>query len=98
MANNYSAEKTWADLAQSAAISSENVRQTITVAEKEYQEWQMFRDSRDNTTIATALSKTAAEIADMDAAFSAGHELYQHMNNVVSSQSDYGFALRKFNR
>ena len=61
-----------------------------------YKEWQNFRAGRTNLEIATALSVTETEIADLDACFAALLKLYDYADNQVPTQADYFYSLRKF--
>ena len=68
-----------------------------------YDEWQSFRNSRDNATIAVDLTAQGGrpvaetEVADMDAAFSAFDSMMRYLDNDTPPPGvDQGFALRVF--
>ena len=92
----YNADQTWTDLSRDTQNASRNLINVLTQGLTAYDEWQSFRASRTNAAIATALSRTEAEVADMDSAYAAMKAAYDYMNNQTPSQSDYFFSLRKF--
>lgn len=66
-----------------------------------YDEWQSFRNARTNAAIATDLTATSgriiveAEVADMDAAFSAFDSIRRYLDNDTPPAGiDQGFAIR----
>lgn len=93
----YNTDKTWDDLVKELGSDARNAIQHLEVGLRQYNEWQSFRAGRDNATIATALTRTSGEIAEMDAAYAAFKDLYDFANNVVSpTQGDRLFSLRVF--
>lgn len=98
MANYYLPDLTWADLTQAASQVSQNMRDTLQRGVEEYNEWQRFRAGRDNATIASAIGKTAGQVADLDACYSAMKNIYDYANNLTPAQGDYLFSLRQFSR
>jgi len=64
---------------------------------EDYYNWQTFRAARSNAEIATALGKDEADIAALDAVFSAGKEMHDFANNVAGpTQGDRFYQLRVF--
>ena len=93
----YNAELTWDELVKILASTCRNEIQQLEVGLREYNEWQSFRAGRTNAAIATALSKPEADIANMDAAYSAFKETYDFANNVASpAQGDRLYSMRLF--
>ena len=93
----YNADLNWSELSKDAAVHARQLQGVMRDALNAYDEWQNFRNSRDNATIATALGRTTAEVAEMDSCFSAFKEIYDFANNVASpSQGDRLFSMRKF--
>lgn len=92
----YNNDLSWEDLSRIAGNNSNNVMATLGEGKRQYDEWQSFRAGRTNAQIATALARTEAEVAEMDACFAAMLALFNYGNNGVPTQSDYFFSLRKF--
>lgn len=93
----YNADLTWADLVTSLQNTGRNFSTSVREALNQYNEWQSFRAGRTDAAIATALGRTAAEIADMDAAFAAFKVTHDFLDNVAGPVAgDRFFALRKF--
>ena len=85
----YNNELTWGNLVGQAAISDGAAKQAIINGEEAYQEWTSFAGARANVQIATALTAlgrttTAAEVAELRAAFDALHAVYQFVTNVAA--------------
>lgn len=105
MANYFAKDKRWEDLTQAASQISENLREAITRAKKEYEEFQLFVDSRTAGNIASALvtagdtGVVAGDVTKMIDAFDAMNEIYDFANNAVpAAQGDRFALLRQFNR
>lgn len=94
----YNDDTVWADWVRLLEQHGRNVISAITDGRwRGYDEWQNFRAGRDNATIATALGRTEAEVADMDAAFAVFLHLENYLtNNSPATGQDHAFALRKF--
>ena len=93
----YNADKTWDDLSATASSGSADMINVLYSGENLYQEWLSFSAGRTNAQIATALSRTETEVAEMGAAFAAFKEIYDFANNVASpSPGDRFFSMRKF--
>lgn len=96
MAEFYNNDLSWDTLARNCHYASRDLKVALNNGIDAYNEWQSFRAGRTNAEIATALSRTETEVAEMDAALSACKILYDGANNVAISQSDYMYSLRKF--
>lgn len=93
----YLDETTWNDHCNAAAAGCRQMIEALNRGLEQYNAWQTFRAARDNATIATALGKTEAEIADLDAGFSALKELHDFASNVASpTQGDRFYSMRHF--
>ena len=92
----YNADLTWGDLSYKAGQQAQNTIATLNESLNQYNEWQSFRAGRTNAQIATALSRTESEVAEMDACFAALKELYDYANNLTPSQGDRFYSMRKF--
>lgn len=92
----YNPDKTWDVLAREAGGFAKTLIQVLVNGEEAYNEWQSFRAGRTNLEIATALSRTETEVAELDACYAALKMLYDYANNQTPSQSDYFYSLRKF--
>ena len=92
----YNADKTWENLAADAGYFAKSYIQILSNGNDAYNEWQSFRAGRTNLEIATALGRTEAEVAEMDASYSAMKLIYDYANNQTPTQSDYLYSLRKF--
>jgi hypothetical protein len=77
----YNADLTWSDLAITAGRAGKQLSTSLREALAEYDEWQSFRAGRTNAQIATALSRTESEVADLDACFAAFKELYDYSSD-----------------
>ncbi len=92
----YNDDLTWTDLSKIAGQQAFDIISTLTSGMNNYNEWQSFKAGRTNAAIATALGKTEAQVAEMDACFSAFVELYNAANNVATYTGDRFYSLRKF--
>lgn len=92
----YNADLTWVDLMNVLGNHARNVMTALREGEAQYNEWQSFRAGRANADIATALSRTSAEVAEMDSAFAAFKMLADCANNQAPVQGSYLYSLRKF--
>ena len=97
----YNPLKTFDQLVTQFEPKGASLLKAIREGKGEYDEWQSFRASRTDADIATALSGTsgrtitAAEVADMDAAFSAFDSMKRYLDNDTPPAGiDQGFALR----
>lgn len=99
----YNPDKTFNQLVLDFEPKGLALLKAIREGQAAYDEWQSFRGSRDDATIATDLTAletdgrtiTAADVAAMDAAFSAFDSIrrYQDMDTPPPG-IDHGFALR----
>ena len=96
MSDYYNNDLTFDMLARHAHDGARQLIKGLNDGLNAYNEWQSFRAGRTNAEIATVLSRTETEIAEMDACFSALKMLYDYANNQTPSQSDYFFSMRKF--
>ncbi len=92
----YNADLTWALLANIAGTTAETLKNALLHGKDQYDEWQSFRAGRDNATIGVALGRTVVEVAEMDACYAAFKELHDCANNVIVTQQDRYFSMRKF--
>lgn len=92
----YDNDVTWTDLVGDLEFYAGDIKTSLLAGHEQYQEWLMFRDGRDNATIATALSVDESAIADAEYAFSAMEELYMAATNGVIIQANRLDALRRF--
>jgi hypothetical protein len=92
----YNADKTWIELSGAAGTMARSLIQVVDLGLNEYNEWQSFRAGRTNAQIATALSRTETEIAELDACYAAFLTAHNALNNVAITQGDYYYSLRKF--
>lgn len=92
----YNADMVWSDWTKELGSVARNSIQHLEVGLRAYNEWQSFRAGRTNAAIATALSRTESEIAEMDSAFAALKALHDCANNVAVSQGDRLYSLRIF--
>lgn len=99
----YNVDKTWeAHVGQLEPVAT-NLLSTIRDGKALYDEWQSFRNARTNADIAIDLTALGgrtvaeAEVADMDAAFSAFDSIMRYLDNDTPPAAiDQGFALRVF--
>lgn len=92
----YNGDLTWSDLSYKAGQYAANLIAVLNSGLNEYNEWQSFRAARSNADIATTLGKTEGQVAEIDACYAALKELYDAANNVVISQGDRFYSMRKF--
>lgn len=93
----YDPDMTWADLEGKAQREARSLLNGLKNGREVYREWLSFRDGRSDATIATALSKTEAEITDLRKCFLAMDEIWDFADNVASPiQGDRLADLRKF--
>ncbi len=99
----YNVDKTWEALVKDLEPVADNLLGVIREGKGRYDEWQSFRNGRDNATIATDLTALGSravaetEVADMDAAFSAFDSIMRYLDNDTPPAGiDQGFALRVF--
>ena len=93
----YDGDVTWNNVAGRAEQYARAMIKLLNEAKEEYTNWQTFRDSRTNAQIATALSKTETEIADLDACYAVFADLHGFADNDPSpTQQDRLYALRRF--
>ena len=92
----YNGDITWADMSKIAGQQAADLIYALNAGLNNYNEWQSFRAGRTNAVIATALSKTETEIAEIDACFAAFKEMFDAANNVAVSQLDRLYSMRKF--
>lgn len=92
----YNGDKTWADLVRELGTQGKTLLRCLRDSEHLYDDWLSFKDSRSNADIATALSRTEAEIAEMDAAFLALQKLFDYAANGTPTQKDYFADIMKF--
>lgn len=92
----YNGDLTWEDNSNRAGRAARGLLAALSTGVELYNEWQSFRGGRTNAQIATALSRTEAEIADLDSCFAACLTVHSFTNNGAEPQGDYDFALRKF--
>lgn len=92
----YNASKTWSDLDKECSNASVSMKNCILRGKDLYDEWQSFRDNRTNAQIATALSVTETQVADMDSAYSALWHIWNFAGNGTPTQGNYLYALRVF--
>lgn len=92
----YNADLTWTDLSVILKQHGGAVMQVLINGKAQYDEWQSYRAGRSDADIATALGRTSAEVADMDAAFASLLNLYNYLTNVSQTAGDHAFSLRKF--
>lgn len=92
----YNDDLTWDDVANKAGSRGNDLISALLQGQREYDEWQSFRAGRTNAQIATALSRTETEVAELDSCYSAFKALNDYANNQTPSQSDYYFSMRKF--
>lgn len=96
MTEYYNNDLSWDTLARKCHDPADQLIRHMLNGLNAYNEWQSFRGGRTNAEIATALSRTETEVAEMDSAFSALKAIYDYANNQTPSQSDYLYSLRKF--
>ena len=93
----YDPDTGWSNWARQAEMNASNAIRFLREWEEVYNDWQTFRASRSDADIATALGKTEAEIADLDACFAAFKEIYDFADNDASpTQGDRLYSLRRF--
>ena len=93
----YNDDLAWEDVARDAQNVGRQVKNSLLAALEAYNEWQSFRAGRDNATIATALSVTTTQVAELDSCFAAGKECYDFATNVASpTAGDRFYAIRIF--
>ncbi len=92
----YNADKTWNDVSFLAGNIASSIIGILMNGNNAYLEWQSFRAGRTNAQIATDLSRTETEIAELDSCFSAFLALHNYANNQTPFQSDYYYSMRKF--
>lgn len=93
----YNSEVNWATLVQTLERHGRNMTTAVREANEAYAEWLNFRAGRTNLQIATALGRTEAEVADMDAAYSAFSQTIGFLSGLnVALLVDHLAALRKF--
>jgi hypothetical protein len=99
----YNVDKIW----EAHVGELEPVAKTLMAAIRDgkalYDEWQSFRNARTDADIATDMTAaggravTTADIATMDAAFSAFDSIMRYLDNdTPPADIDQGFALRVF--
>ena len=92
----YNGDLTWLNVSNRGGSVARQLIDSLNRALNEYEEWQSFRAGRTNAQIATALSRTETEVAELDSCFAAGLALFNYADNATPTQSDYFFSLRKF--
>lgn len=92
----YNDDLTWIELNKMTSHMASNTITTLVDGLILYNKWQSFCAGRSNATIATALAKTEAQVAEMGAAIGAMKELYDAANNVATYTGDRFYSLRKF--
>jgi len=93
----YDPDMTWADLEAKAQREARSLLNALKNSKEVYREWLSFRDGRADSVIATALSKTEAEVTDLRKCFLAMDEIFDFADNVASpTQGDRLADLRKF--
>ncbi len=99
----YNVDKTWEALVKELEPGASNLLEAIRSGKGQYDEWQSFRNARDNATIAADFTAQGGrpvaetEVADMDAAFSAFDSMMRYLDNDTPPPGiDQGFALRVF--
>ena len=92
----YDGDLTWTNLSDRGGSVARDIIASLNRGLNEYNEWQSFRAGRTNAQIATAVSRTETEIAELDACFAAGLAMYNYADNQTPTQSDYFFSMRKF--
>lgn len=61
-----------------------------------FKKWYNFSYGKTNAEIATLIGATEAEVADMQAAFSVFHDLYDGLDNVAVTAADRLSILTRF--
>ena len=93
----YNADLTWEDLSKLARQSTNQLIVALNNTLEARDNWNSFRDARSDATIATALTRAEAEIADMRVCFVGMKEVHDFCNNVASpTQGDRFGDWRKF--
>ena len=92
----YVNEMTWDRWAGMAASLAQHMINSLNNGLEQYLNWQTFRAGRTNAEIATALGKTEADIAALDAVYGAVKELYDYADNdsgVYQADRFYQFRI-----
>ena len=92
----YNADKTWVELSGYAGQHARNLMVQVDAGLNAYNEWQSFRAGRTNAQIATALTRTETEVAELDACFAAFKTAHDALNNVAITQGDHYYSMRIF--
>lgn len=92
----YNGNLTWTDIAANIGYYGLRAKDAILAGHEQYLEWLIFRDGRDNPTIAAALSVSEEAIIDAEYAFSALEELYMVATGGAVIQANRLDSLRKF--
>lgn len=93
----YNNDLTWVDLSRQTTSITSSMIALLNQGLEAYNNWQSFRAGRIDADIATALARTAAEVADMDSAMAALKALHDFANNVAGPVAgDRFFSMRKF--
>ena len=90
-------ELTWTDWTRTAEQRFGEAHRMIREGAELYNNWQNFRQGRDNATIAAALGVTEQQVADMDAGMAALLHVNDFINNdLTPTTGDHAFAWRVF--
>ncbi len=98
----YNGDKKWEAHISDLEPVADGLLTAIREGKALYEEWQSFRNGRNNATIASDFSAlgrqtSEADVAEMDAAYSVFDSVQRYLDNdTPPSGIDHGFALRVF--
>ena len=93
----YDAEVNFLGLAADVEAKAKNLMHSSREARAAYRRWLKFRNGRTDADIATALSRTEAEVTDVRLAYKAFNESHDFLSDVAGPVQGDRFAIwRKF--
>ncbi len=98
----YNGDKRWEAHVSDLEPGVNGVLTAVREGKALYEEWQSFRNGRDNATIASDFSDigrptSEADVAEMDATYSAFDSMQRYLDNDTPPAGiDHGFAFRVF--
>jgi glutaredoxin 2 len=92
----YNDDETWENLSKLTTQTVTDTIYNLNNCHEAYQKWLSFKAGRTNAEVATALSKTETQIANMDACLQALGELWYAANNVSIDQGNRMASFRLF--